>query len=79
AAAKERLSEINSGVELRTYVADGTVETLRPLIEEADAVIDATDNFETRMIINDLAQETGTPWVYGACVSSQGMYMTIIP
>ena len=31
------------------------------------------------MIINDLAQETGTPWVYGACVSSQGMYMTIIP
>lgn len=79
AAAKERLSQINRDVELRTYVADGTVETLRPLIKEADAVIDATDNFETRMIINDLAQETGTPWVYGACVSSQGMYMTIIP
>lgn len=79
AAAKDRLSQINRDVELRTYVADGTVETLRPLIEEADAAIDATDNFETRMIINDLAQETGTPWVYGACVSSQGMYMTIIP
>lgn len=42
-------------------------------------MIDATDNFETRMLINDLAQKTKTPWVYGACVSSQGMFMTVIP
>ncbi|KAA6453050.1 MoeB/ThiF family adenylyltransferase [Bacillus swezeyi] len=78
-AAKERLSKVNRDVRLHTYVSDGTAETLKPLIEEADAVVDATDNFETRMIINDLAQAAGTPWVYGACVSSQGMYMTIIP
>ncbi|MCY8271161.1 MoeB/ThiF family adenylyltransferase [Bacillus sonorensis] len=78
-AAKNRLSKINRDVRLHTYVSEGTAETLKPLIEEADAVVDATDNFETRMIINDLAQQTNTPWVYGACVSSQGMYMTIVP
>ncbi|WP_077736901.1 MoeB/ThiF family adenylyltransferase [Bacillus sonorensis] len=78
-AAKKRLSKINRDVRLYTYVADGNPETLKPLIEEANAVIDATDNFETRMVINDLAQLTDTPWVYGACVGSQGMYMTIVP
>lgn len=78
-AAQNRLAQINRDVNLHTYVAEGNAETLKSLIEEADAVIDATDNFETRMIINDLAQQTGTPWVYGACVSSQGMYMTIVP
>lgn len=78
-AAKEHLSAINSGIHIEAYVAEGTAETLEPLIEKADVVIDATDNFETRMLINDLAQKTKTPWVYGACVSSQGMFMTIIP
>lgn len=78
-AAKEHLSAINSGIHIEAYVTEGTAETLEPLIEKADIVIDATDNFETRMLINDLAQKTKTPWIYGACVSSQGMFMTIIP
>lgn len=78
-AAKEHLSAINSEIHIEAYVTEGTAETLEPLIEKADVVIDATDNFETRMLINDLAQKTKTPWVYGACVSSQGMFMTVIP
>ncbi|NPC92387.1 thiamine biosynthesis protein MoeB [Bacillus sp. WMMC1349] len=78
-AIKNRLSKINRDVTLYTYVAEGNAETLLPLIEEADAVVDATDNFETRMMINDLSQKLNKPWVYGACVSSQGMYMTIVP
>lgn len=78
-AAKSRLLAINSEIHIDAYVEEGTAETLQPLIEEADCVVDATDNFETRMLINDLAQKTKTPWIYGACVSSQGMYMTIIP
>ncbi|MBY8912388.1 ThiF family adenylyltransferase [Bacillus sp. YC2] len=78
-AAKSRLLAVNSEIHIDAYVAEGTAETLQPLIEAADCVVDATDNFETRMLINDLAQKTKTPWIYGACVSSQGMYMTIIP
>lgn len=78
-AAKQHLTSINSDIHIEALVAEGTAETLEPLIRQADVVIDATDNFETRMIINDLAQKTKTPWVYGACVGSQGMFMTIIP
>lgn len=78
-AAKARLLAVNSAIHIEAYAAEGTAETLEPLIEQADCIVDATDNFETRMVINDLALKTKTPWIYGACVSSQGMCMTIIP
>jgi adenylyltransferase/sulfurtransferase len=78
-AAKQHLSKINSEVTIEAYDADADAELLSPLIKRADAVIDATDNFDTRLIINDLAYQTNTPWIYGGCVSSQGMYMTFIP
>lgn len=79
AAAKKRLQEINHEVTIHALIEDAGVELLRPLFRKADIVIDATDNFETRMVMNDLSLETNTPWIYGACVSSQGMYMTILP
>lgn len=78
-AAKARLLAVNSDIHIDAYAAEGTAETLEPLIEQADCIVDATDNFETRMVINDLALKMKTPWIYGACVSSQGMCMTIIP
>lgn len=78
-ASKKRLQEINRKVTIHTLIEDAGVELLRPLFRKADIVIDATDNFETRMVMNDLSIETNTPWIYGACVSSQGMYMTILP
>ncbi|MFB8734352.1 ThiF family adenylyltransferase [Bacillus sp. SL00103] len=53
---------------------DAGVELLRPLFQNANIVIDATDNFETRMIMNDLSQETKTPWIYGACKQSGDVY-----
>ncbi|MGE6631205.1 MoeB/ThiF family adenylyltransferase [Bacillus sp. NPDC077027] len=78
-AAKRRLQEINHGVSIHALIEDAGVDLLRPLFQQADIVIDATDNFDTRMVMNDLSQETNTPWIYGACVSSQGMYMVILP
>ena len=68
---KARLLAVNSDIHIDAYAAEGTAETLEPLIEQADCIVDATDNFETRMVINDLALKTETPWIYGACVSSQ--------
>ncbi|WP_042349796.1 MoeB/ThiF family adenylyltransferase [Bacillus massiliigorillae] len=78
-AARRHLQSINSDVEIEAVVADGTALTLQPLVQKADVVIDSTDNFETRMIINDLTQKYSIPWIYGACVGSSGMSFTIIP
>lgn len=78
-AARRHLQSINSEVHIQAVVADGTALSLQPLIQEVDVVIDATDNFETRMIINDLTHKYRKPWIYGACVGSSGMSFTIIP
>ncbi|MCP8968135.1 thiazole biosynthesis adenylyltransferase ThiF [Ectobacillus ponti] len=79
AAAKRRLQAINSEVEIVIHVADATAELLERLAADADVIIDATDNFETRFIINDVAQKLGVPWIYGACVGSYGISYTILP
>ncbi|MFO1442165.1 thiazole biosynthesis adenylyltransferase ThiF [Bacillus sp. Bva_UNVM-123] len=79
AAAVKRLREINSDVNLQPVVADATPEKFVDLVQGVDLIIDATDNFETRMMINDISQKYHIPWIYGACVSSYGMSLTIIP
>ncbi|OCA82467.1 thiamine biosynthesis protein MoeB [Bacillus sp. FJAT-27225] len=79
AAAERRLRAINSDVVIEAIVGDATPELLEELVEGADLLIDATDNFETRMVINDVSQKYKIPWIYGACVGSYGMSFTIIP
>lgn len=79
AAAEKRLKAINSDVEIRSLIADATPELLAELVDGVDLILDATDNFETRMAINDTAQKFNIPWIYGACVGSYGMSFTIIP
>ncbi|NWN95736.1 thiazole biosynthesis adenylyltransferase ThiF [Heyndrickxia acidiproducens] len=78
-AAGVRLKEINSDVSVQSYVLDASVEELEQLVNGVNLIIDATDNFETRMLINDIAQKYGIPWIYGACVGSYGISYTIIP
>jgi sulfur carrier protein ThiS adenylyltransferase len=78
-AAKQRLELINSDVEIEAYVEDATVSVLERLANGVDVIIDATDNFETRFIINDIAQKYKIPWIYGACVGSYGVSYTIVP
>ncbi|MDQ0253997.1 molybdopterin/thiamine biosynthesis adenylyltransferase [Evansella vedderi] len=78
-AAKERLSEVNSEVKINSHVMDVTKEEMEQLIEGVDLIVDGTDNFDTRLLINDIAQKYNLPWIYGACVSSYGLSYTIIP
>lgn len=78
-AAKERLEEINSQTEIHAHITDVNTETLETLAKDVDLILDSTDNFETRMLINDISQKLDIPWIYGACVSSYGISMVIIP
>ncbi|AGK56095.1 thiazole biosynthesis adenylyltransferase ThiF [Bacillus sp. 1NLA3E] len=79
AAAEKRLGAINSDVQIRALIADATPELLEELAVGVDLILDATDNFETRMAINDISQKFNIPWIYGACVGSFGMSFSIIP
>ncbi|MCL1950828.1 MAG: thiazole biosynthesis adenylyltransferase ThiF [Turicibacter sp.] len=78
-AAKNRLQAINSEVEINALVMDVVAREINTLVEGTDLLMDATDNFEVRMLINDVAAKHGIPWIYGACVGSYGMSYPIIP
>lgn len=78
-AARERLEQINSDIQVEGHVMDAGAEELRELTEFADLIIDATDNFDTRLLINDISQESRIPWIYGACVGSYGLSYSILP
>ncbi|MBC7222838.1 MAG: ThiF family adenylyltransferase [Anaerolineae bacterium] len=78
-AAARRLREINSTVEVEPVVADAYAGNIQDLIRGADVVLDGTDNFETRYLINDACVAAGIPWVYGGVVAASGMSMTIRP
>ncbi|MYL71747.1 thiamine biosynthesis protein MoeB [Halobacillus litoralis] len=78
-AAKQRLSEVNSDVQVDSYVMDATPSEMERLLDDVDLMIDATDNFDARMMMNDLSQKYQIPWIYGACVSSYGISYTILP
>lgn len=78
-AAARKLRRINSEVEIDGIVADLDYRNIRSLAEGAALVLDGTDNFETRFLVNDYCVSTGTPWVFGACLGAQGQTMTIVP
>ena len=74
-AAKRRLSRINSEVEIQLSVADVTSENVHSVLASSDLVVDATDNFATRFLVNDWSIKTRTPWVHGGCVGATGQVM----
>jgi adenylyltransferase/sulfurtransferase len=78
-AAERRLRQINSTIEIRGIVADLDASSISDLLEGADLILDATDNFETRFLINDFSVARDTPWIYGAAVGSYGLMMPILP
>ena len=78
-AAARRLAQLNSEVELQPMVADLTPANVEELFTNIDLILDGTDNFETRFLINDAAVSTGIPWIYGAAVGSYGIKLAIIP
>ena len=78
-AAERRLRRINSDVEVQGIVADLTPANAEELLGGSAVLLDGTDNFETRFLINDYAVKKGVPWVYAAVVSSHGLTMPIHP
>lgn len=78
-AAATKLEAINSEIVIEPVLADVSFENIIELIKDVDLIIDGTDNFEVRFLINDAAVETGIPWIHAGCVGSHGQVMTIIP
>jgi adenylyltransferase/sulfurtransferase len=78
-AAARKLGAINSSVHVEPVVTDIDRTNIVGLVEDADLVLDGTDNFEIRYLINDAAVKLGKPWVYGGCIGSHGQTMTILP
>lgn len=78
-AAAERLRGINSEIDILSHIVDVTPEELEKLVKGVDLILDATDNFDIRMMMNDIAIKHDIPWIYGSCVGSYGMSFTIIP
>jgi molybdopterin-synthase adenylyltransferase len=78
-AAERRLQAINSGVQVEGIVADITPANATDLLAGFPLILDGTDNFETRLLLNDASISLGVPWIYTASVGSYGVTMTIIP
>jgi adenylyltransferase/sulfurtransferase len=78
-AAANKLRRINSTVEIEPIVADANHTNIESLCEGIGVIVDGTDNFETRFLLNDAAHKLGIPWVYGGCIGSEGQTMTILP
>lgn len=78
-AAKNRLAQINSEVEVEAIVADANHSNIESFIKGTDLVLDGTDNFQIRYLINDACVKLDKTWIYGAAVSSYGTTMTVIP
>ncbi|MFZ1699683.1 MAG: ThiF family adenylyltransferase [Pyrinomonadaceae bacterium] len=78
-AAKTRIGEINSEIDIEAIIADVNNSNVESLIADCDLVIDGTDNFQVRYLLNDACVKNSVTWIYGAAVSSYGTTMTIIP
>jgi molybdopterin/thiamine biosynthesis adenylyltransferase len=78
-AAERSLARINSRVRVTAMVADLTPANIHELLDESELILDGTDNFETRYLINDYCVSRQSPWIYGAAVGSYGVTMPILP
>jgi len=78
-AAERKLRAINSGVQVEGVVTDLVPSNVHELLDGFDVILDGTDNFETRLLINDFAVSTSRPWIYAAAVASYGVTMAIRP
>ena len=78
-AARRKIAAFNSEVRVHAQVADLVPANIHDLLRDADLVLDATDNFETRYLLNDYAVEQGKPWIYAAAVGAYAVTMNILP
>jgi len=77
--AAQHLREANSLIDIRAVVADLTSGNARELLAGFDLIMDGTDNFEARFLINDFAIATETPWIYAGAIGGEGMVWPLDP
>ena len=78
-AAARRIAAFNSQIVVEPQVADLTPDNVEVLLEGAGLILDGTDNFETRYLVNDFAVKQGVPWIYAAAVGSYGVTLNVVP
>lgn len=78
-AARRRIAAFASGITVQARVADLVPGNIHELLSSAEIVLDATDNFETRYLLNDYAVEQSKPWIYAAAVGAYAVTMNIVP
>ena len=78
-AAERKLKLINSDVRVEGIVADAESHNIEDLVGGFQLILDGTDNFSTRYLINDVSVKLGIPWIYGAVVASYAATLTVIP
>ena len=78
-AAANKLSKINSAIEVEPFVVDVDASNVESLCEGVDIILDGSDNFEIRFLLNDVAVKDSIPWVYGGCLGADGQTMTVLP
>jgi len=78
-AARRHIAQFNSSVAVHAHIADLVPTNIAALLAGADILLDATDNFETRYLINDFAVQQGRPWIYAAAVGAYATTMNILP
>lgn len=78
-AAQRHLQQVNSACQVETCCTDLTSANAETLLRGVDLILDGTDNFETRFLLNDVAVKNGVPWIYTAVVGYSGLVMAIIP
>lgn len=78
-AAGQRLREINSSTHIETIYSRMDRLTAEKLMHDVDVVVDGTDNFETRFILNDCAMKLSKPWVFAGVLGTKAQMMTVVP
>jgi molybdopterin-synthase adenylyltransferase len=78
-AAADALAAIDSRLNIEPFVADVTCDNICELAAGCDVIVDGTDNFETRFLLNDYSLKYNVPWVHGGCLGASGQVMTIVP
>jgi molybdopterin/thiamine biosynthesis adenylyltransferase len=78
-AAARRLRRINSQVEIEERILDVNADTVEGLIDGADLVLDGSDNFEVRYLLNEACVKQGIPWIYGGVLGTYGLTAPILP
>jgi len=78
-AAAEKLHRVNSDVRVEALVEDINADGIETLVQATDLVLDATDNFETRYLLNDVCVKYQRPWIYSGVIASYGVTMNILP